>query len=137
MVADTGALVSDQTATIMATLNGSSKPATLSLVAPLTLSGTTASAITASGATITWTTNKASDSQVAYGATPAYGSVSILDAVLVTSHNINLTGLAPSTIYHYKVVSHDAQGTLGESGDFTLTTSASTGHSRAMARPMR
>src|ERR1017187_2947952 len=36
--ASTGALLSDQAATLTATLNGSSAPATLSLVAPVTLS---------------------------------------------------------------------------------------------------
>ena len=125
--ASTDVLVSDQTATITATLNASSRSATLSLIAPSTISGTTASAITASGATITWTTDKAADSQVAYGATPAYGSVSVLDPAMVTSHRINLAGLAPSTLYHYKVVSRDAQGRIAESGDFTFTTSATTG----------
>ena len=64
---------------------------------------------------------------MAYGATPAYGSVSALDPAMVTSHRINLAGLAPSTIYHYKVVSRDAQGRIAESGDFAFTTSATTG----------
>src|ERR1035438_10424224 len=117
--ATTGTLVLDQTATITATLNGSFTSATLSLLAPATLSGVTASAITASGATITWITGKNSNSQVAYGATAAYGSVSVLDPAPVTSHTINLTGLAASTTYHYKVVSCDAQGWVAQSGDFT------------------
>jgi hypothetical protein len=34
--------------------------------------------------------------------------------------------LAPSTIYHYKIVSRDAQGTPADSGDFTITTRAGT-----------
>src|ERR1019366_6206591 len=105
--ASTGTLVSGQTATVTATLNGSSQSATLSLLGPVTLSGITASAITASGATITWISDKNSDSQVAYGATAAYGSVSVLDPAPVTSHMINLTGLAASTTYHYKAVSCD------------------------------
>jgi len=50
-----------------------------------------------------------------------------LDPAQVTSHKVNLTGLAPSTIYHYKVVSHDALGTLAESADFTFTTSTTSG----------
>ena len=61
------------------------------------------------------------------GPPPHTGRVSNLDPALVTSHKINLTGLAPSTIYHYKVVSHDALGTLSASADFTFTTSAATG----------
>ena len=125
--ASTGALVSDQAVTVTAALNGSSAAATLSLVAPLTLSGITASATTASGATIAWNTNKGADSQVAYGVTTAYGSVSVLDPALVTSHSINLTGLTASSIYHYKVISHDALGNVTQSGDFSFTTLASTG----------
>jgi uncharacterized protein (TIGR03437 family) len=50
-----------------------------------------------------------------------------LDPVLVTSHIVSLTGLAASTIYHYRVVSHDAHGATTESGDFTLTTLAPPG----------
>src|SRR5207253_178426 len=41
---------------------------------PPTITSVTASNITTSGATITWTTNEASDSQVEYGTTTAYGS---------------------------------------------------------------
>ena len=70
--ATAGTLLSDQAATLTATLNGSSQTSTLSLVGPvtpLTLSGVTTSSITATGATITWTTNKSADSQVMYGAT--------------------------------------------------------------------
>src|ERR1017187_8698812 len=125
--ASTGAFTADQGATVTATLNGSSASAPLSLVAPAALSGITASTITASGATITWITDKNSDSQVAYGATAAYGSVSVLDPAPVTSHTINLTELAASTTYHYKVVSYDAQGVMAQSGDFTLTTLATAG----------
>ena len=94
---------------------------------PPVISGVTATAITASSATITWTSDKGADSQVAYGPTAAYGSVSVLDPTLVTSHTINLTGLAASTAYHYQVISHDAQGRMTESGDFTLTTMATAG----------
>ena len=120
-------LFSDQSATITATLNGSSMPTTLSLVASLTLSDITVSAIAATGATINWNTSKGTDSHVTYGATASYGSVSTSGSDPVTSHTVNLTGLAPSSIYHYKVVSRDALGTVTESGDFTLTTPAGTG----------
>ena len=41
--------------------------APLPLVLPFTMSGVTVSAITASGATINWTTNRGGDSQVSYG----------------------------------------------------------------------
>src|SRR5207247_4304711 len=79
-----------------------------------------------SGASIAWTTNEASDSQVEYGTTTAYGSSTTLNTSLVTSHSVNLSGLAANTTYHYRVKSRDAAGNLAVSGDQTFTTAAST-----------
>jgi uncharacterized protein (TIGR03790 family) len=97
------------------------------VAAPPVISSVTATSITSSGATITWTTDQASDSQVAYGPTSSYGSLSALATSLVTAHSVNLTGLSASTVYHYQALSHNAQGTLGTSGDFTFTTAAAVG----------
>src|SRR5437867_5701153 len=83
-----------------------------------------ASGITSSSATIIWTTDEASDSQVEYGATSAYGQMSVLASVLVTSHSVGLSGLSASTLYHYRVKSRDAVGNLAVSGDVTFTTAA-------------
>jgi hypothetical protein len=94
---------------------------------PPVISAVAASSITASGATITWTTNEAGDSQVDYGPTTAYGSSTALDATLVTAHSQTLSGLAAGTLYHYRVKSRDAAGNLAVSGDFTFTTVASGG----------
>src|SRR5439155_605336 len=94
-----------------------------------------ASAITASAATIAWTTNEASDSQVDYGPTTAYGSSSTLNPSLVTAHTTALSGLAGATLYHYQVRSRDAAGSLHTSGDFTLTTLDATAPSVAITAP--
>src|SRR2546422_336569 len=51
---------------------------------PPVISGVTASSITSSGATIAWVTNEASDSQVNYGLTTAYGSSTPVNANLGT-----------------------------------------------------
>ena len=120
--ATANAFPADQTVTVTAALNSSSKATTLSLAVTLTISGIAATGITASSATITWTTSKVSDSQVAYGVTTAYESVSPLDPSLTVSHTINLTGLAMYSTYHFKVVSRDSQNKLTESGDFTFAT---------------
>src|SRR5436309_7638239 len=48
------------------------------------ISSMSASGITSSSATISWTTDEASDSQVEYGTSTAYGSVTALNASLVT-----------------------------------------------------
>jgi chitodextrinase len=119
----TSAVTSNTSVTIDASYAGALVTATLTVnVAPPVISGVTAVNITMSGATITWTTDKPSDSQVSYGLTVAYGSLSALNSALVTSHSLNLTGLAPSTTYHYQVRSHDSQGRSASSGDFVFTT---------------
>jgi hypothetical protein len=81
--------------------------------------------ITTSGATISWTTDEPSTTQVDYGLTTAYGSTTSLDPTLQTSHTQSLSGLAPGTVYHYRVSSLDAAGNQATSGDRTFTTEAS------------
>ena len=61
-------------------------------------------------ATITWTTNEAADSEVVYGTDQGALNSSETDAALVTSHSIELTGLAPNTTYYYRVKSADGAG---------------------------
>ena len=93
-------------------------------VVPPVISGVSANSIAYSGATIVWTTDEASTSQVAYGTTNSYGSTTALNNTLVTSHTVNVSGLAASTTYHYQVLSQNAQGNMSSSGDFTFTTVA-------------
>ncbi|MCG3111081.1 MAG: fibronectin type III domain-containing protein [Candidatus Manganitrophus sp. SB1] len=88
------------------------------------LSGIAAGDLTSSSATISWTTNELSDTQIQYGTTTAYGSTTSLNSTMTTSHSQNLTGLSPSTLYHYRVLSKDAAGNLATSGDNTFTTPA-------------
>lgn len=99
---------------------------TASDTTPPTISNVAAGSITSSGATITWTTNEASDTQVEYGTTTAYGNSTTLNTAMVTSHSATLSGLSASTLYHYRVKSRDAAGNLATSADFTFTTSAGT-----------
>ena len=89
---------------------------------PPVISIVASGSITSTGAMFTWTTDEASDSQVEYGMTTAYGSSSLLDPTLVISHSINLSNLSPSTLYHYRVMSRDAAGNLSISADYTFTT---------------
>jgi hypothetical protein len=46
---------------------------------PITITSVSPTALTTTGATITWTTNVAADSQVNYGTTTAYGSPTTLN----------------------------------------------------------
>ena len=91
---------------------------------PPVISAVSAGTPTSSSAAITWTTDEASDSQIDYGTTSAYGSSTTLNTTLVTSHAQSLSGLLPNTPYHYRVKSRDASGNLATSGDFTFTTQA-------------
>jgi PKD repeat protein len=88
------------------------------------ISGGYANNINTSSATINWTTNETSDTQIEYGTTTSYGSTTTLNASLVTTHTQTVSGLSSSTLYHYRVRSRDASGNLAVSGDYTFTTSA-------------
>jgi hypothetical protein len=91
---------------------------------PPAISGVYGSSITASTATITWTTDEASNSQIEYGTTTSYGSSTALNSSMVTSHSQTLSGLAPDTLYYYRVRSSDAAGNLAMLGGFTFRTTA-------------
>jgi hypothetical protein len=86
------------------------------------ISGVTVSNIAATSATVAWTTNEASDTQVEYGLTTGYGQTTTLDTSMVTAHSVNLSGLSASTTYHFRVKSKDAANNLATSADFTFTT---------------
>ena len=78
--------------------------------------------VTSSTATITWTTDDLSTSQVNYGTTTSYGKTTTLDTSMVTDHTVNLTNLLSSQLYHYRVRSRNAASLEGVSGDRTFTT---------------
>src|SRR5437899_2861352 len=109
--------------------NNSQNPAT-----PPTTSGVSATAVTSTGATITWTTNVPANSQVNYGTTAAYGSQSALNATLATTHSVTLSGLTASTLYHFQAVSVDASNNRVSSADFTFTTAGSGGAPPALVQ---
>jgi hypothetical protein len=104
---------------VTVTTQGNTVPPVISVIA--------ATATTSSGATIGWTTDQLSSSEVVYGLTTAYGSSTSLNTNLVMAHSVTLTGLAAGTTYHYEVESWNASGTLGISGDMTFTTVSSGG----------
>jgi len=91
-------------------------------IEPPIISGVHTKDITYNSVAINWTTNKASDSQVEYGATISYGYSSSLDASLVQNHNQTIY-VAPSTQYYYRVLSRDASGNLTISRNYTFISS--------------
>ena len=75
-------------------------------------------------ATITWSTDEPSTSQVEFGLDTSYGTLTPVDPVLVTSHTVTLSGLSLNTLYHYRVRSRDASLNERISGDGTFMTTA-------------
>jgi hypothetical protein len=86
-----------------------------------TISDITVSGETATGATISWTTNEPADSIVGFSLDESYtqeqGS-----SDLNTSHSVTLTGLSPSSTYYFQVKSRDESGNLATTTDSATQT---------------
>ncbi len=95
-------------------------------ITPPVISAVVSTNVLSDSATVSWTTNEVSDTQVEYGTTTSYGSMTPLNSLFVTSHSASIGGLQPNTLYHYRVRSRDRAGNLAVSTDFTFTTQAQT-----------
>ncbi len=84
--------------------------------------------ISASGATITWTTNEASSSVVDFGTTTSFGN-STSAAGMVTNHTVVLSGLTQNQTYYYRVKSSDASGNTATSATKSFITGLSKSYS--------
>jgi hypothetical protein len=93
---------------------------------PPVILSVTSTAITASTATITWSTDELSDSMVKYGTTSGYYPYREYDARNVSYHSVDLTGLSADTTYYYVVISTDQSGNTAESFEYQFTTSSET-----------
>jgi len=89
---------------------------------PPAISNVKATNITNTTATITWTTDQSSSSQLNYGLTTAYTLSSTLDLTLVTSHSVTVTGLAPGATYDFDVMSGNYSAVSSTSTNYTFTT---------------
>jgi len=89
---------------------------------PPVISNVVVTNISSSGATISWTTDQESTTQVEYGTTSAYGQATTEDTSLLTSHSVTLTGLTPITVHHFRVRSTNALALTGYSADSTFAT---------------
>lgn len=96
---------------------------------PPIIASTTAATFVSSSmawAYVTWYTNEPADSQVEYGTSTFYGTVSSLNTFLTNSHGVSISPLSPGTLYHYRARSRDAAGNLALSNDQTFLTPTST-----------
>lgn len=89
---------------------------------PPLISGVDISGMTESRAIIKWQTDELATSQIEYGKTIYYGSITALNEKLTISHSITLTELKPETTYHFRIKSVDEAGNEALSGDYTFGT---------------
>jgi len=111
------------------------KTLTITVTAPVTIVDTTAPVISGTAATstgtttetVSWMTDEPSTSALYYSLTSpidptSSSTLSVMDSSLLTSHLLNLTDLATSTLYNFIVVSADASGNTATSAPATFTT---------------
>ncbi len=92
---------------------------------PPVISDISISSLTATSATINWTTEEVANGEIEYGLTPAYDSVASFDPALSTNHQATISNLQPNTLYHYRIRSSDQVSNLAISPDNTFTTELS------------
>ena len=85
------------------------------------MTGLAATGVTQTTATISWTTSEAADGFLEYGPTTSYGQ-QVRQAAFTTSHQVQLSGLTPQTLYRVRVMSKDPSGNPSPAGTLTLTT---------------
>jgi len=88
---------------------------------PPVVGNVSVSALATDSATITWTMDQPSAVLFEYGTTASYGS-SYSDPALTTEYTITLTGLRPSTTYHFRITATNGGGLSSSTGDNTFTT---------------
>jgi serine protease len=88
-------------------------------------------AITPTTAVVQWSTPVPTDGRVEYGTTAAYGGVARDWWGPASSHSVRLTGLSPSTAYHYRVVSTAGPDASYTSFDAVFVTAAASGADQA------
>lgn len=87
-------------------------------------SGPTVSDITTKQATISWSTDRTSDSRVQYGTGSGdYFDEEPSNSEQVTDHELSLSNLSPGTTYYYRTKWTDEDGNLGLSSEKSFTTS--------------
>jgi len=88
-----------------------------------------AASSTSSGASLTWNTDEAASTRVAYSVDTAYGSTTPLSDTVtrVTAHSASLSGLLACTLYNYQALSADAVGNNATSSPGTFMTSGCMG----------
>jgi len=90
-------------------------------VAP-TMTASPSATVKTKTATISWSTNRTSNSFVKYGKSSGDYGEETGSSTQVTAHSVELTGLDPGTTYYYKAIWTDEDGNSGSSDELTFTT---------------
>ncbi|MFO0920248.1 MAG: LamG domain-containing protein [Candidatus Saccharimonadales bacterium] len=86
-------------------------------------SGPSVSNITTKKATISWSTDRSSDSKISIGTQSGhYSSAEVGNSSQVSAHEISLDNLSPGTTYYFKAKWTDEDGNTGSSQEQTFTT---------------
>ncbi len=89
---------------------------------PPVISAVVVSGMTLNGATISWTTDENANSRVNYGLTNEFELGFVLDASLVKSHTVSLTGLQEGKMYYFQVKSADQSNNIATYSTTTFNT---------------
>jgi hypothetical protein len=93
---------------------------------PPVITNITNSTPTTDSITIIWDTDENSNSLVRYGTVQSNYTDAVLDTVMVSAHNIMLSGLSTNTTYYFVVNSTDASNNSAHSEELNFTTAAAT-----------
>ncbi len=129
---DTGSIAlpigGDDSVAVTATVPDlSPDPGSESDTSPPYITNVVVSVITATTATVTWTTSEAATTAVDYGLTAYFELGTEYNASLVTSHSMTLTGLTGSTTYFIRARSADGNANESSSPTYSFTTLDGTG----------
>lgn len=114
-------VVTSVDSTFLSTSSGDQTFITQTDVTPPVISNIHVVNITNTSGIVMWDTDEPANSFVQYGTTVAYGS-SESSAGYLTNHSIQLNGLSPGTLYHFRVASTDIAGNGATSTDDNFTT---------------
>ncbi len=101
------------TASVTATPSVTTTPTTVADTTTPKLTAVAVPVMTPNSFTITWQTNEPASSELLYGTTTNYEQFNDhLKGLFTVDHQVVITGLTPSTTYHYRVQSRDPSGNV-------------------------
>ncbi|MDD5397225.1 MAG: fibronectin type III domain-containing protein [Candidatus Moranbacteria bacterium] len=89
---------------------------------PLAISTIASGGVTSSAVTITWNTNKDTDSVIHYGNGNSYTKIARNQGTASQTHSVDISNLTPGTTYDYQIVSTDDSGSIAFSTNQNFTT---------------